>query len=102
MEALTHAVGTFSRTFFLFTPPRFHFTLAEQDLLEHALLGDTDEKLSGALKIALITVKKRWEAIYHRVAIVEPRFFPPAGVREGRRGVEKRRRVLAFLRQHQE
>ncbi len=101
-EALMQGPGTYARTLFLFTPSRFHFTLAEQDLLEHALQGETDEEMSCALKIALITVKKRWVTIYDRVATVEPQLFIYAPVREGRRGVEKRRRLLTYLREHPE
>lgn len=103
-EALARE-GTYAFEVFSYVPPRFHFAPEEQELLHHALLGLTDAELGRTLHAALATVKKRWASIYDRVASVDPDLLlggaeavPP----EGRRGPEKRRRLLGYLRQHLE
>jgi len=100
----TQDVVTYSTPLFAYTPPRFHLTLAEQDLLEHALEGATDENLASELKISLTAVKKRWSTIYQRVDAVDPDLVsgPFDTVSEGKRGAEKRRGLLAYLRDHPE
>jgi hypothetical protein len=50
-------------------------------------------------------VKKRWHAIYERVADVDEELLPPAiayGARVASRGAERRRHLLNYLRQHLE
>lgn len=87
-----------------YTPPRFGFTSGGVELLERALRGETDDGIATGLNVALVTVKKRWEAIYDRVSQVDPAFFgdPKWGVRGDKRGPEKRRRVLAYIQEHPE
>ncbi len=90
---------------FLYTPPRFYFTDAERDLLHHALPGATDALLAERLGISLTAIKKRWNAIYERVSVVDPELLVQAADRAvwaGRRGAEKRRRLLVYLRDHLE
>ena len=89
---------------FVYTPPRFYFRNAEQDLLRHALLGATDTELAYRLRISLTAVKKRWNAIYDRVSAVVPDLLGLAesAAPAGRRGVEKRRRLLVYLRERRE
>lgn len=87
-----------------YTPPRFGFTMAEQELLRHALRWEIDEDIASELNVALITVKKRWEGIYDRVSAVDSAFFgePKWAPRRERRGPEKRRCVLAYVQDHPE
>jgi hypothetical protein len=50
-------------------------------------------------------VKKRWHAIYDRVADVDSELLPPPvadGVYSSSRGAERRRHLLNYLRQHPE
>ena len=97
--------GTFNFVLFSHSSPRFHFTPDQQELLRHALLGKTDVELCRMLNVALITVKKRWEFIYDRVVSVNPDLLPsmPADFsQDPRRGVEKRRCLLNYLRDHPE
>src|SRR3989442_2998190 len=89
-----HSFSSRHRVFTLRCPNKISSSILSREILTR--------NCPALLKVALITVKKRWEAIYECVAIVEPRFFLPTVVREGRRGAEKRRRVFAFLRQHPE
>jgi hypothetical protein len=94
--------GSMALTIFLHTAPRLGLTTGERSLLRHALEGHTDEELADVLHVSVVTVKKRWEAIYDRVAGVEEKLLLPTAPATGRRGVEKRRRLLVFLREHPE
>ncbi|MBV9852667.1 MAG: hypothetical protein JO250_23650 [Armatimonadetes bacterium] len=102
-EALAQP-GAYIAKIFPYTPPRLFFRPGEQHLLQRALLGETDAELAAALKIAPDTVKTRWRAIYERVAERVPDLLPPpdAGLAEARRGPEKRRLLLRYLRDHSE
>ena len=90
---------------FVHTPPRFQFSPSEQTLLQYALTGETGEDLAASLSLSPWTVKKRWQAVYERVARVDKELLPPrTGKRapSGSRGSESRRRLLNYLRQHPE
>jgi hypothetical protein len=80
--------------------PRFAFTRREQQLLEIALEGGDDASASDSLSVTVPAIKRRWERIFDRVAAVTPEICPPAG--DGRRGVQKRQRILTYVRQHPE
>ena len=102
-EALANP-GRYLSSFFVYTPPRFHFTPSEQLLLQHALEGETCDELAKSLFISPWTVKKRWHAIYERVANVDPELLGPVGngPHVASRGAERRRHLLHYLRQHLE
>ena len=92
---------------FEYEPPRCSFSPSEQRLLELALAGDTstNEELADALGISLPTVKKLWQSIYRRGTEGVPELRPDAvraDIEESTRGKEKRRRLLAYLRDHPE
>ena len=91
--------GATVTTFFHHAPPRFGFTLAEQEQLLWASEGGTDEYLSC---VAPVTIRKRWDAVYARVAATEPDFFGAVTAEGGKRGGEKRRRLLSYLTHHRE
>ena len=96
--------GSGASGLFVFTPPRFHFTHCEQAILRRSLAGETDEEIAVNLFLSHWTVKKRWHAMYKRVADVDSELLPPADLGLGKksRGLERRRRLLAYLRQHLE
>ena len=103
-EALANP-GSYLASLFLYTPPRFYFRRSEQMLLRHALRGKTSDDLAKSLLISPWTVKKRWHAIYRRVADLDPELITPPVVNDARatsRGAERRRRLLHYLRQHPE
>jgi hypothetical protein len=103
-EALAHA-GANIAGLFIYTSPRFHFSRSQRALLEHALMGETCEKLATSLSVSPWTVKKRWHAIYDRVVDVDRELLPPSiayGSRASSRGAERRRHLLNYLRQHLE
>jgi hypothetical protein len=104
-EEAHEAEGSVVATLFLYAPPRFRFRTGEQDLLRRALLGETDEELALSLAISESAVKKRWAAIFEHSAAAMPDLLPrgpqPTGL-DRKRGAEKRRRLLAYLRHHPE
>jgi DNA-binding CsgD family transcriptional regulator len=77
--------------------PRFRFSAGEQDLLTRALEGRSDEELAEALGISPWTVKKRWQAIYIKVDAADAELLAPS---HGERGRQRRRYLLAYLREH--
>jgi hypothetical protein len=104
-EAETRRTGTWVGALFDYTPPRCGFSTAERQLLSAALTGAIDQELSTKLSISMSTIKKNWGSIYRRAASSLPDVFldnspPVAGT--GERGKEKRRYLLAYLREHPE
>jgi hypothetical protein len=103
-EAFRHP-GSNIAGLFIYTAPRFRFNLSQRVLLQHALMGETCEQLAASLSLSTWTVKKRWHAIYDRVADVDSALLPSPiayGVRVLSRGAERRRQLLNYLRQHLE
>jgi hypothetical protein len=97
--------GSRLSSFFVRMPPRFHFNRSEQLLLQHALMGETSDELAASLCISPWTVKKRWHAIYERVADVDRELLLPPVANSPdatSRGAERRRHLLHYLRQHLE
>jgi hypothetical protein len=103
-EAFAHP-GSSVAGLFIYTPPRFRFNRSQRLLLQHALMGETCEKVAASLCISPWTVKKRWQAIYNRVADVDSELLPApiaCGSHISSRGAERRRYLLNYLRQHLE
>ncbi len=79
--------------------PRCGFTPAEQRVLCKALDGMTDRQIADQLSISTNTIKLSWRNIYERIKTKCPAVL--AGVssseKQGVRGGEKRRRVIAFV-----
>jgi len=96
--------GTLASLIFARRLPRFGFTSPQQNLLLHALAGSTDEELAVDLRLALVSVKKRWGNIYDRVAEVAPDVLPTPVPDEigNTRAAQKRRRLLSYVRIHME
>jgi hypothetical protein len=92
--------GSYVNRIFDYTPPQFFFKPHEQELLWASLLGYTEHETAERLFIGTEALKKRWESIYDRVRDADPDLIPSGG--DGTRGPEKRRRLLAYLRDHLE
>jgi|GEM_PF-654576 len=97
--------GSWIGTLFDYDPPRFGFSRGEQQLLLMALASfhGTDQELAGALHLSVPTVKKMWGSIYRRVADCDPELVPGSTLAESgmhERGQEKRRSLLAYVREH--
>lgn len=87
---------------FAYSPPQVHFAKAERRLLELAVDGLSDAEIGAELDISLNTVKQTWRSVYERAARRVPLVLgegidvPTGGVR----GQEKRRHLIAYLRDH--
>jgi hypothetical protein len=98
-------LGSWVGTLFDYQPPLFGFSRSEQRLLQAALAAEsgTDQELTRTLRVSLPTIKKMWQSVYRRVTDRRPetiRDSARAGSTE--RGKEKKRRLLAYLREHAE
>lgn len=80
--------------------PRFGLTREEQELLEVALDGVEDATAAKVLFVTLPAIKRRWQNIFHRIGALMPDLCPPDG--EGTRGIQKRQRILSYIRNHPE
>jgi hypothetical protein len=97
--------GTWVGGIFDYHPPQLGFSRGEQRLLLSTLSDRTDEELSEELGTSLSTVKNTWRSVYNRAASRLPNLFPDhpqADLRVSQRGKEKRRFLLAYLREHPE
>jgi DNA-binding CsgD family transcriptional regulator len=103
--ALGSQIGSWVGSLFNYQPPLFGLRPSEQRLLTTALEGGTDEELAKDLGISLSAVKKAWRTIYQRIAGSRPAPIPdePTVLRwGGKRGKEKKQRLIAYLREHPE
>ncbi|HSW25360.1 MAG TPA: hypothetical protein VLJ62_21545 [Burkholderiaceae bacterium] len=102
-QALAQMPGTTARNCFEWQPPRFRFNAAQRRLLSNSLFDENDEALMALLDVSVHGLKKLWRGIYERIEAAEPEFFgESASADEGKRGPEKRRQVLAYVRQRPE
>lgn len=103
-QARRQAPGTIARNCFESQPPRFRLSTSQRRLLWNALFDESDESLGALLEVSANGLKKLWRGIYERIEAVDPEFFGDAGPGsdEGKRGPEKRRQVLAYVRQRLE
>ncbi len=91
--------------FSTFSPPKFGLTFAEQEMLELALDGYTDESIARTAGASLSTIKKRFRTIYEKAqdAGFDPKSFVlPELPANHLHGVELRRALLNYLRRHRE
>jgi len=103
-EAARGRPGSSSHDVFDHQPPLFRLSATQRHLLRLALYEDHDEAITRALGVSVHGLKKLWRGIYERIADVAPDFFGDAasGDEDGKRGPEKRRQVLAYVRQRPE
>ena len=104
-EVALKQVGSWGGMVFRYQPPILGFSRSEQRLLSAALDGGTDEEVSDVLGVSLFGVKKMWREIYVRVTDQLPELIPgqSSGEQSSQvRGREKRRHLVAYLREHPE
>lgn len=95
--------GSPARNCFQNQPPLFTFSASQRRLLWFALFDDSDDALMPMLDVSVHGLKKLWRGIYERIEDRMPEFFgDPGSGDEGKRGPEKRRQVLAYVRQRPE
>jgi DNA-binding CsgD family transcriptional regulator len=92
--------------FFNYTPPRFHFSAGEKEVLLRALEGEIDSEIAGSLHLSRWTIKKRWQGLYRKVehrdsTLLKPDRTPGDHSQETP-DLRRRRRLLGYLRHHME
>ncbi len=98
MRAAPHSIA--AGLFQHHVSPECGFTQREQELLELAIDGADDASIANLLHLTLPAIKRRWSGIFERTASVRPDLCPLDG--EGTRGIQKRQRILAYVRRHPE
>ncbi|MEO7203193.1 MAG: hypothetical protein ABIZ82_11440, partial [Candidatus Tumulicola sp.] len=102
-DAQTSPSFALTLLFTSYARPRFKFIQQEQDVLALALDGHTDEAIASITHVSVPTVKKRLRDIYAKVVDAAPSTPALAGpLADGVRGVESRRHLLNYLRDHPE
>jgi len=104
-EIESQRLGSWVGPLFDYRRPQLGFSRGEQRLLLAALPGRTDEELCRELGTSVPTVKSMWRTIFNRAASRLPELFPDhlqMDARHAERGKEKRRHLLAHLREHPE
>jgi hypothetical protein len=99
-DPVTRLPGTTASVLFVRTRPRFHFSRAEQRVLQHAVMDLPDSEIADAIGVTADSVKKVWRRIQERVAAVAPEMVQDEPKRQGARGREKRSRIIAYVRHH--
>jgi DNA-binding CsgD family transcriptional regulator len=97
----SRVTGTNMSYLFQRVDPRFHFSPAEQRMLQRALLDESDAEIAAALCVSPDAVKKTWARVHQRIAATAPNVHGEASPAAGR-GKERRRRLLQYLRYHLE
>jgi hypothetical protein len=95
------STGSWLSSLFDYRPPVLFLTPAEQRLLACALREWTDEEIAKGLSVSTSAVKKCWQSIYARVGLRLPALLPDDDD-GGKRGTEKKRRLLSYVRSHRE
>ena len=92
--------GSWVGTLFDYHQPKCGFSHREQQLLHSALSGGTNDEVSDQVGVSRATVKNAWRSIYNRAISSLPELF--LDDTQAKRGKEKKRRLLAYLRDHPE
>lgn len=102
-QALAGPPGSTARNIFERHVPLFRFSAAQRRLLWLSLFDESDEVLQAKLGVSVHGLKKQWRGIYDRIDERMPELFgEDSGGDDGKRGPEKRRQVLAYVRQRLE
>jgi hypothetical protein len=94
-------VASLPSVVFQYREPVLQLRETDQQLLAAALNGATDEELGTELGLTVFAVKARWRSAFSRIAGVKPGLVEDVNC-QGRRGGQKRHRVVAYLREHPE
>lgn len=99
-EEATTGTGSLLSYAFAYTPPLCFFTRRQQEILQGAMQGEPDNVIATRLTISVHAVRHHWKTIYQRVEDHLPDLLP--GGAGGKRGAEKQRVLLHYLRDHPE
>ena len=84
----------------IYRQPRMRFSLFEQRVMRSALAGRTDQEIAAQLGCSRDAVKQCWRGIYAHTADTVPGFFGYEDTDSTQRGPEKRRILLAHVREN--
>jgi hypothetical protein len=93
--------GSLGNVLFRYADPLLRLREPDRQLLIAAERGVTDTELATALGLSLSAVKARWRSIFSRIVEVKPDLVDGGNNGAGR-GLQKRHRVLAYVREHPE
>jgi len=93
--------GSLGNILFNFREPMLRLRDSDQEMLWAALKGATDLELSTDLGVTVSAVKARWRSTFMRIADAMPSLISDVGNRDCR-GMQKRHRVLSYVRSHPE
>lgn len=96
--------GSVAAPLFTWQKPVLRLRDTDKQLLAEAINGETDAELAQKMNLSLATIKKRWAALFDRIADTHPNLLPDADTRDlnESRGPQKRHRILAWVRSHPE
>ncbi|MBC7528050.1 MAG: hypothetical protein H7308_10920 [Chthonomonadaceae bacterium] len=97
-EEATERQGSAIKLVFNYLPPRFGLSHVERMLCLFACGGLEDSEIAEKLSISPSTVKQRWKGVIEKFNLT----FPSEPSPDGKRGSEKRGRILEYLRHHVE
>lgn len=100
-ETVAGVGGSLGTIIFSYRPPVLRLRETEQQLLAAALGGYTDAELAVRLGLRLAAVKARWRSTFERIAGAMPELTDGDDESVGR-GMQKRHRVLGYVRGHME
>src|SRR3984957_11447339 len=100
-ESVQGIHGSLGNILFKRYKPVLRLRDSDQQLLLAAMGGATDLELVSEIGVTLSAVKARWRAPFARIAETIPELIPDLDDHEGR-GMQKRHRVLDYVRNHPE
>lgn len=100
-ESVQGIHGSIGNILFKRSKPVLRLRDSDQQLLLAAMGGATDLELVSEIGVTLSAVKARWRATFARIAETIPELIPDLADHEGR-GLQKRHRVLDYVRNHPE
>ena len=103
-ESALSVSGSVAAELYQYQPPVLNLRDTDKHLLSAAIHGETDSQLATQMNLSLASVKKRWVALFDRIAEVRPDLLPDSDTNDqiDVRGPQKRHRILAHVRSHPE
>ncbi len=93
-----------AKSLLYYQAPKFQLVLQEQLLVRFALEGLTDLEIANAMSLSRDRIRQIWQLIYEHLEDTDANFFSTVlpSIEGVKRGGEKRRVSIAYLRSHPE
>jgi hypothetical protein len=92
--------GSIGALLFQYEEPKLGLRESEKHLLVEALTRRSDVELAKAMNLSPATIKKRWQALFERIADTHPEMLPEKNGGTESRGPQKRHHILTYVRAH--